>query len=81
MKRKYQKPTSLDLGDVLLTAHGSCKSGGEATAKIGCKDGSAPIDYDQSCEDGQIALYDKKGNCKYGGIAEGACASGNSASK
>lgn len=76
MKRKYQKPTSLDLGDVLLTAHGSCKSGGIAgKGKDGCNTG---LSYAETahCTNGSVA-YKGRGACLSGNTAEAECSFGS----
>jgi len=64
MKRKYQKPTSLDLGDVLLTAHGSCKSGGLAGNNSCVNGGQVNNPSDPGhCENGSVA-FQGPGKCK-----------------
>ena len=79
MKRKYQKPTSLDLGDVLLTAHGSCKSGGLAGNNSCVNGGQVNNPSDPGhCENGSVA-FQGPGKCKNGSTAEAECNTGTSA--
>jgi len=76
MKTKYEKPTGLDLGDILLKAHGSCVTGGLAGDKE-CTVGGRYSENPNHCKTGSVA-FEGPGACKAGNVAEDKCEAGSS---
>ena len=77
-KIKYEKPTSLDAGQIAAIQGASCSNGYHATS--GCIGGTDP-QVAPVCQPGLLATYNctvgttnTDGNCGDGGIAHGLCA-------
>lgn len=82
-KLKYEKPISIDAGQVAAVQGASCSDGGFPYGR--CSQGANP-DVGPICQPGTTADYNcstgstvTAGNCTNGGTANGNCYSGTSA--
>lgn len=75
MKQKYEKPTIRDLGDVLPTAEGDCKTGDTASGQGGHCQPSGSVAGGAQCITGSMA----GGDCNPGTVASPNCNAGGNA--